>query len=108
MAAAWVGAGGAYAVACVRGGDGLLVTAAAVQRPDLYAAVIAAGPLRDMVRYERFGLGHTWTEEFGTADLLAFAEECTGLSPKRPTIWPYENGAEPGREPPARTVRPRP
>ncbi|AWS43090.1 prolyl oligopeptidase family serine peptidase [Streptosporangium sp. 'caverna'] len=114
-AAAWVSAGGTYAVACVRGGGeegqhwhdagrgphkhraisdfndaatwlintglttrdqlvsfgqsagGLLVTAAATQRPDLYAAVIAEGPLCDMVRYERFGLGCTWTDEFGTA-----------------------------------------
>ncbi|MCT9934125.1 prolyl oligopeptidase family serine peptidase [Planotetraspora sp. A-T 1434] len=115
MAAAWVSAGGTYAVACVRGGGeegqhwhdagrgphkhravsdfndaaawlidtgrttrdqlaifgqsagGLLVTAAATKRPDLYAAVIAEGPLCDMVRYEHFGLGCTWTEEFGTA-----------------------------------------
>jgi prolyl oligopeptidase len=115
MAAAWVGAGGTYAVACVRGGGeegqswhdagrgphkhraisdfndaatwlintgrttrdqlvifgqsagGLLVTAAATQRPDLYAAVIAEGPLCDMVRYEHFGLGCTWADEFGTA-----------------------------------------
>ena len=115
LAAAWVSAGGTYAVACVRGGGeagqhwhdagrgphkhraisdfndaatwlintglttrdqlashgesggGLLVTAAATQRPDLYAAVIAAGPLCDMVRYEHFGLGCTWTEEFGSA-----------------------------------------
>ncbi|MEZ0074748.1 prolyl oligopeptidase family serine peptidase [Planotetraspora sp. GP83] len=115
MAAAWVSAGGTYAVACVRGGGeegqhwhdagrgphkhravsdfndaatwlintgrttrdqlaifgqsagGLLVTAAAIQRPDLYAAVIAEGPLCDMVRYEHFGLGCTWTDEFGTA-----------------------------------------
>ncbi|MEV0972713.1 prolyl oligopeptidase family serine peptidase [Microtetraspora glauca] len=114
-AAAWVSAGGTYAVACVRGGGeegqswhdagrgphkhraisdfndaatwlidtgrttrdqlaiygqsagGLLVTAAATQRPDLYAAVIAEGPLCDMVRYEHFGLGCTWTDEFGTA-----------------------------------------
>ncbi|MEU8383130.1 prolyl oligopeptidase family serine peptidase [Streptosporangium sp. NPDC048865] len=114
MAAAWVAAGGTYAVACVRGGGeegqhwhdagrgaykhravsdfndaatwlidtgrttrhqlagfgqsagGLLVTAAATQRPDLYAAVIAEGPLCDMVRYENFGLGRTWTDEFGS------------------------------------------
>jgi prolyl oligopeptidase len=115
LAAAWVSAGGTYAVACVRGGGeagqhwhdagrgprkhraisdfndaatwlidtglttrdqlaiygqsggGLLVTAAATQRPELYAAVIAEGPLCDMVRYEHFGLGCTWTEEFGSA-----------------------------------------
>ncbi|MBE3010912.1 S9 family peptidase [Microbispora sp. NEAU-D428] len=115
LAAAWVGAGGTYAVACVRGGGeegqrwhdagrgphkhraisdfndaaawlietgrttrdqlaiygqsagGLLVTAAAMRRPDLYAAVIAEGPLCDMVRYEQFGLGCTWTDEFGSA-----------------------------------------
>ncbi|GAB3877768.1 prolyl oligopeptidase family serine peptidase [Microbispora bryophytorum] len=115
LAAAWVGAGGTYAVACVRGGGeegqhwhdagrgpnkhraisdfndaaawlvetgtttrdqlaiygqsagGLLVVAAAVRRPDLYAAVVAEGPLCDMVRYERFGLGCTWTDEFGSA-----------------------------------------
>ncbi|MEU6414657.1 prolyl oligopeptidase family serine peptidase [Microbispora sp. NPDC046933] len=115
LAAAWVGAGGTYAVACVRGGGeegrhwhdsgrgphkhravsdfndaaawlietgrttrdqlaiygqsagGLLVTAAAVQRPELYAAVVAEGPLCDMVRYEQFGLGCTWTDEFGSA-----------------------------------------
>ncbi|MEV1202588.1 prolyl oligopeptidase family serine peptidase [Microbispora rosea] len=115
LAAAWVGAGGTYAVACVRGGGeegrrwhdagrgprkhraisdftdaaawlietgrttpdqlaiygqsagGLLVTAAAMRRPDLFAAVVAEGPLCDMVRYERFGLGCTWTDEFGSA-----------------------------------------
>ncbi|WP_404199980.1 prolyl oligopeptidase family serine peptidase [Streptomyces tauricus] len=46
---------------------GLLVTAALTQRPDLYTAVVANGPLCDMVRYEQLGIGHTWTEEFGTA-----------------------------------------
>jgi prolyl oligopeptidase len=129
MAAAWVGAGGTYAVACVRGGGeagqhwhdagrgphknraisdfndaatwlissgrttrdqlatygisggGLLVTAAATQRPDMYAAVIASGPLCDMVRYERFGLGCTWTEEFGTASRPEQLEWLLGYSP---------------------------
>ncbi|WP_404199190.1 prolyl oligopeptidase family serine peptidase [Streptomyces tauricus] len=46
---------------------GLVVTGALTQRPDLYAAVLASGPLCDMVRYEHFGIGHTWTDEFGTA-----------------------------------------
>ncbi|MGA5699237.1 prolyl oligopeptidase family serine peptidase [Peterkaempfera bronchialis] len=47
---------------------GLLVGAAVTQRPDLYAAAVCSAPLLDMVRYERFGLGRTWNEEYGTAD----------------------------------------
>jgi prolyl oligopeptidase len=46
---------------------GLLVGAAITQRPDLYAAAACSAPLLDMVRYERFGLGETWNDEFGTA-----------------------------------------
>jgi prolyl oligopeptidase len=46
---------------------GLLVGAALTQRPDLYAAVTCSAPLLDMVRYERFGLGETWNDEYGTA-----------------------------------------
>lgn len=46
---------------------GLLVGAALVQRPDLYAAVVCSAPLLDMVRYEEFSLGRTWNEEYGTA-----------------------------------------
>ncbi|WP_026313745.1 prolyl oligopeptidase family serine peptidase [Actinomadura flavalba] len=47
---------------------GLLVGAALTQRPDLYGAVVCSAPLLDMVRYERFGLGQTWSDEYGTAD----------------------------------------
>ncbi|MBO4209620.1 prolyl oligopeptidase family serine peptidase, partial [Micromonospora echinofusca] len=47
---------------------GLLVAAAAVQRPELFAAVVSASPLLDMVRYERSGLGAAWRSEYGSAD----------------------------------------
>ena len=46
---------------------GLLVGAAITQRPDQFAAAICSAPLLDMVRYERFGLGQTWNDEYGTA-----------------------------------------
>ena len=46
---------------------GLLVGAAMTQRPELYAAVVCSAPLLDMVRYEQFGLGETWNDEYGTA-----------------------------------------
>jgi len=46
---------------------GLLVGTTTTQRPDLAAAVVCSAPLLDMVRYELFGLGRTWNDEYGTA-----------------------------------------
>ncbi|HET9733224.1 MAG TPA: prolyl oligopeptidase family serine peptidase [Acidimicrobiales bacterium] len=46
---------------------GLLVGAALTRRPGVYRAVVCSAPLLDMVRYERFGLGETWNDEYGTA-----------------------------------------
>ncbi|MGH8969706.1 MAG: prolyl oligopeptidase family serine peptidase [Actinomycetes bacterium] len=46
---------------------GLLVGAALTQRPELFSAVVCSAPLLDMVRYEQFGLGATWNDEYGTA-----------------------------------------
>ena len=34
----------------------------------LFAAAVCSAPLLDMVRYQLFGLGVTWTEEYGDAD----------------------------------------
>lgn len=46
---------------------GLLVGAALTQRPTAYAAVVCSAPLLDMIRYELFGLGTTWSGEYGSA-----------------------------------------
>jgi prolyl oligopeptidase len=47
---------------------GLLVGAAITQRPDLFRVALCGVPLLDMVRYQQFGSGKTWTEEYGSAD----------------------------------------
>lgn len=44
---------------------GLLVGAAATQRPDLMNAVVCVAPLLDMIRYTTSELGPTWTVEYG-------------------------------------------
>jgi prolyl oligopeptidase len=52
---------------------GLLVGASVTQRPDLSAAAVCSAPLLDMIRYELFGLGTTWNDEYGTvADAKEF------------------------------------
>ncbi|WP_129338491.1 prolyl oligopeptidase family serine peptidase [Cellulomonas endophytica] len=69
-------------LACWGGSNGgLLVGAALTQRPDLFAAVVCSAPLLDMVRYQRFGLGVTWTEEYGDADDATELGWLLGYSP---------------------------
>ena len=126
---AWVEAGGAYAIAGLRGGSeegeewhragmlgrkqnvfddfqaaaehliatgvttssqlaawggsngGLLVGAAVTQRPSLFAAAVCSAPLLDMVRYENFGLGATWSTEYGSASVPEELEWLLSYSP---------------------------
>lgn len=69
-------------LACWGGSNGgLLVGAALTQRPDLFAAVVCSAPLLDMVRYQQFGLGVTWTEEYGDADVPEELGWLLGYSP---------------------------
>ncbi|GAA3813143.1 prolyl oligopeptidase family serine peptidase [Cellulomonas soli] len=69
-------------LACWGGSNGgLLVGAALTQRPDLFAAVVCSAPLLDMVRYQRFGLGVTWTEEYGDAGTAEELDWLLGYSP---------------------------
>ena len=47
---------------------GLLVGSVAVERPELFGAVVCQVPLLDMIRYPKFGAGASWIAEYGDPD----------------------------------------
>ena len=47
---------------------GLLVGAAATQRPDLFQAVMCGAPLLDMIRYQDFSIARYWVPEYGSSE----------------------------------------
>ncbi len=47
---------------------GLLVSTVAIQRPELFHAVVCQVPLTDMQRYNKLGAGASWKAEYGDPD----------------------------------------
>ncbi|ASJ97202.1 prolyl oligopeptidase family serine peptidase [Shewanella marisflavi] len=70
-----------------RSNGGLLMGAALTQRPELFAAVLPAVGVLDMLRFHKFTIGWAWTSEYGSADN---AEQFPALL----AYSPYHNIAE--------------
>ena len=60
---------------------GLLVSAVAVQRPDLFKAVCSRVPLIDMVRFPIFGMAMRWIHEYGNPEVKEDLEKILKWSP---------------------------
>ncbi len=51
-----------------RSNGGLLMGASMTQRPELWGAIWCGYPLLDMLRYQNFLVGRTWTTEYGSSE----------------------------------------
>ena len=60
---------------------GLLTGTTMVQRPELFSAVLCGVPLLDMIRYEKFGSGRTWSSEYGSVSQEAQFQTLLAYSP---------------------------
>ncbi|CAK7235469.1 hypothetical protein SBRCBS47491_009303 [Sporothrix bragantina] len=62
-------------------GGGLLAAVMAVQRPDLFGAVVADVPMTDMIRFPLLGMGGAWVKEYGDPSDPAMIDAIRAYSP---------------------------
>jgi len=78
----------------IQGGSngGLLVGAAMIQRPELFAVALPEVGVMDMMRYQRFSAGSFWADDYGSSDDPAAAKYLLAYSPlhnlKKGTCYP--------------------
>lgn len=63
------------------GAGGMLDASALVERPDLFAGAAIDGAPLDLVRAPRFGIGASWTHEFGSPQVPAELHALLAYSP---------------------------
>jgi prolyl oligopeptidase len=75
-----------------RSNGGLLVGASLTQRPELFGAALAGVGVMDMLRFDKFTIGHAWTSEYGSAENVKDYPVLKAYSPlhnlKRGTKYP--------------------
>ena len=64
-----------------RSNGGLTVARAGLARPDLFAAVIPQVGVLDLLRYDQFGIGWAWQDEYGRPSLESDVPRLLRLSP---------------------------